>query len=191
MEERPIQRESNVWYAFMDEERQSAIPVQWKDLRRVEDEALVFRPGEGLEGWTRLDEVKKLEQRRSVTGEAVAAVGEEPADASGSASAGRGRMRQLNNEDASEGGAGPSAGGPTNLQRGISVTVDPHTGGLVGLPEGWQSVVPEALREKNPRSEQTVPEALRAPPLAEEGLRLRDEAIIGLPFNVTKWSAPI
>ena len=31
---------------------------------------------------------------------------------------------------------------PANFQRGVNVTVDPTTGGLVGLPESWAGVVP-------------------------------------------------
>ena len=43
-----VQRESQVWFTMLDLDQQSAIPVKWKDLKGgVQDEAMVFRPGEG------------------------------------------------------------------------------------------------------------------------------------------------
>ena len=43
-----VQRESQVWFTMLDLEDKSAIPVKWKDLKGgAQDEAMVFRPGEG------------------------------------------------------------------------------------------------------------------------------------------------
>ena len=43
-----VLRESKVWFTMLDLDHHSAIPVKWKDLKgTAEDEAMVFRPGEG------------------------------------------------------------------------------------------------------------------------------------------------
>lgn len=79
-----------------------------------------------------------------------------------------------------------TSGPPTNLQRGLSVTADPVTGGLVGLPESWAGLLPQGLSEC-PRSAESVPESLRVASVPEEGLKLSDTMIVGRPYNVTRW----
>ena len=47
-ERHSLERESQVWFTLLDHEYQSAMPVKWKDLKgKAQDEAMVFRPGEG------------------------------------------------------------------------------------------------------------------------------------------------
>lgn len=189
---------SQVWFEFLDPDQQSAIPVRWADLQRHGDtNALVYRPGEGLDGWTPVADVLREEERRSTVGEFSRELASGPApSASAPASSstaeqpaaefGRGRVRPLP-QSSSTGSAGSgSTNGPTNLQRGISVTVDPVTGGLVGLPEQWKGLVPEGCLV-DVRNDASVPEELRAIAPAQQGVRLQDQAIVGRPYNVRVW----
>ena len=73
---------------------------------------------------------------------------------------------------------------PANFQRGVNVTVDPTTGGLVGLPESWAGVVPDGCAP-GVQSEAALPAHLK--PKAAGGVKLTDSAIVGAPFNVKKW----
>lgn len=63
---------------------------------------------------------------------------------------------------------------------------DPITGGLSGLPEGWANILPDGC-VSNIVKEDDIPEVVRPSGRASPGLRLRDELIVGSPFNVTKW----
>jgi len=178
-----VQRESQVWFTMLDLEDKSAIPVKWKDLKGgAQDEAMVFRPGEGMDGWTPLSQVKQEQKRRSDILDS-SAEGASSADAEATVTVGHGRVRQLTTSNVSmNSGSGP----PTNLQRGLSVTTDPVTGGLVGLPESWAGLLPQGL-SGTPRSAESVPETLRVATVPEEGLRLSDTVIVGRPYNVTRW----
>ena len=95
-----------------------------------------------MDGWTPLGQVKQEQKRRSDRLES----GTERtsgADAEASVTVGHGRVRQLacgaNASESSNSTSGP----PTNLRRGLSVTTDPVTGGLVGLPESWAGLLPQ------------------------------------------------
>jgi len=178
-----VQRESQVWFTMLDLDRQSAIPVKWKDLKGgAQDEAMVFRPGEGMDGWAPLGQVKQEQKRRSDILDS-SAEGASSADAEAAVTVGHGRVRQLTTSNLS---MNSTSGPPTNLQRGLSVTADPVTGGLVGLPESWAGLLPQGLSGA-PRRAESVPETLRVETVPEEGLKLSDTVIVGRPYNVTRW----
>ena len=135
-----------------------------------------------MDGWTPLSQVKQEQKRRSDILDS-SAEGASSADAEATVTVGHGRVRQLTTSNVSmNSGSGP----PTNLQRGLSVTTDPVTGGLVGLPESWAGLLPQGL-SGTPRSAESVPETLRVATVPEEGLRLSDTVIVGRPYNVTRW----
>ena len=134
----------------------------------------------GMDGWTPFGEVKQEQKRRSDILDS-SAKGASSADAEATVTVGHGRVRQLTTSNLSM-----NSSSPTNLQRGLSVTADPVTGGLVGLPESWAGLLPQGL-SGTPRSAESVPETLRVATVPEEGLKLSDTVIVGRPYNVTRW----
>ena len=195
-ERHSLERESQVWFTMLDHEYQSAMPVKWKDLKgEAQDEAMVFRPGEGaittpthssqpprlsaprgragMDGWTPLSQVKHEQQRRSMHLDSSADGESEGAESEGAVTVGHGRVRQLTTLQVGRHSLSmnSTAGAPTNLQRGLSVTADPVTGGLVGLPESWAGLLPQGLSEA-PRSAESVPESLRVASVPEEALNI-------------------
>ena len=133
-----------------------------------------------MDGWTPFGEVKQEQKRRSDILDS-SAKGASSADAEATVTVGHGRVRQLTTSNLSM-----NSSSPTNLQRGLSVTADPVTGGLVGLPESWAGLLPQGL-SGTPRSAESVPETLRVATVPEEGLKLSDTVIVGRPYNVTRW----
>ena len=77
---------------------------------------------------------------------------------------------------------------PLNVMKGVSVKVDPLTGGLTGLPAGWSGVVPEGCATATV-DEAAVPVGLKhlVPHNSANGVKLSDQSLIGLPYNVKKW----
>ena len=147
-----------------------------------------------MDGWTPLGQVKQEHKRQNDSmeieeREAQERSGSEArtpgAEAGATVTVGHGRVRQLacgvNAAESSD----PSSGPPTNLQRGLSVTADPVTGGLVGLPESWAGLLPQGLSGM-PRVAESVPETLRVVGVPEQGLKLSDTVIVGRPYNVTR-----
>jgi len=150
---------SEVWYEFLNNDN-SAHPVQWTELeeRLHPDETLVYRPG--LEGWCTLEALLRNHSPRDAAGGSVG-----------------------------DGASAPAGeeGRPQHVQRGISVRYDPVTGGLSGLPEGWAGMLPEGCtRDTVPN--RALPPALCPTTTPVEGLRLFDGPIVGMPFNVSKWT---
>ena len=135
-----------------------------------------------MDGWAPLGQVKQEQKRRSDILDS-SAEGASSADAEAAVTVGHGRVRQLTTSNLS---MNSTSGPPTNLQRGLSVTADPVTGGLVGLPESWAGLLPQGL-SGTPRSAESVPETLRVATVPEEGLKLSDTVIVGRPYNVTRW----
>jgi hypothetical protein len=74
----------------------------------------------------------------------------------------------------------------TDVKQGIHVERDPLTGGLRGLPEEWARLLPEGCAPGIRQGEELPPE-LRPVATPAAGLQLTDEAIVGAPYNVSKW----
>jgi len=120
-----------------------------------------------MDGWTPFGLVKQEQQRRSIVLDSGADGASSP-ESEGAVTVGHGRVRQLTTSNLS---MTSTSGPPTNLQRGLSVTADPVTGGLVGLPESWAGLLPQGLSEC-PRSAESVPESLRVASVPEEAINI-------------------
>ena len=83
-------------------------------------------------------------------------------------------------------GVAATAGTPRNFTQHVSVKYDPLTGGLTGLPKAWEGLLPEGC-SRDAVSYADVPAELRPTGVADPGLRLKDELLVGAPFNVQKW----
>jgi len=79
-----------------------------------------------------------------------------------------------------------TAAGVTNFQHGVSVKVDPLTGGLSGLPSSWAAMLPEGCAPRLQPSANLPPELVPSEPKDKE-LKLVDHCIVGRPFNVKHW----
>jgi len=180
--------EEVVWYEFLNGD-QSAQPVSWGSLKAQSIEAadverLVYRPDAGLEGWTPLE---------SVLAEADHYEALRPTSDRGSGADAEPRLAPVVPRDstvtsASSGAAPANVSAPQNTTKGLSVRVDPKTGGLVGLPAGWSGVVPEGCATATV-DEASVPADLRhlIPHNSANGVKLSDQSLIGRPYNVRKW----
>ena len=126
-----------------------------------------------MDGWTPFGQVKQEQQRRSIHLEESSADGASSQESEGAVTVGHGRVRQLTTLQVGRHSLcmSSTSGAPTNLQRGLSVTADPVTGGLVGLPESWAGLLPQGLSEA-PRSAESVPESLRVASVPEEALNI-------------------
>ena len=65
-------------------------------------------------------------------------------------------------------------------------TVAPHAG-LTGLPEGWSGILPDGCAPDTVSAGSGLPPELVPSTRASPGVRLKDEAIVGKPFNVQRW----
>lgn len=75
---------------------------------------------------------------------------------------------------------------PSNVRHGVAVKLDPTTGGLRGLPEGWAAMLPDGCAPEVTANAALPPE-LRPTAQPKAGEKLQDQAIIGTPFNVVQW----
>lgn len=171
--------EQAVWFEFLNS-NESAMPVLWSELKATsidEDEVkrLVYRPDAGLDGWTPVEQVlanAKAHQEameRRMSGEQTLT------------------KALVTGEEGEDGAAGVS--GPQNVKKGVSVKHDPITGGLIGLPAAWGGVVPEGCAQETVH-EGDVPADLRhllPHNRAKPGVKLSDQSLIGVPYNVKKW----
>jgi len=170
-----------IWYEFLNGDH-SAIPTTWRSLKAssVEEvdveKRLVWRPDVGLEGWTPVDKVLADQDR-------IEANLAKPAR-TGSVASYRSTPDQLSCEGA-ERDLGAS---PSNVKKGLSVKRDPLTGGLIGLPEMWENVVPQGCAQEIVH-QADVPEEYHhlVPANRSDGVKLSDRSLIGVPFNVKKW----
>ena len=157
--------DAEVWYEFLNSDRQSAqrVILRRSDFQDAVDAAegdrLVWKPDAGLDGWTPMKEV--LSQRASMESSANMSSDSTPARSSSLAQ-----------------------GVVTNVQRGIHVKQDDVSGGLSGLPQTWEGLMPEGCAPDS-QPEASLPAALR-PSTTPTG-KLKDEMIIGRPFNVKNW----
>ena len=125
-----------------------------------------------MDGWTPFGLVKQEQQRRSIVLDSGADGASSP-ESEGAVTVGHGRVRQLTTLQVGRHSLcmSSTSGAPTNVQRGLSVTADPVTGGLVGLPESWAGLLPQGLSEC-PRSAESVPESLRVASVPEEAINI-------------------
>jgi hypothetical protein len=73
----------------------------------------------------------------------------------------------------------------SNVTHGLSVRPDPRTGGLIGLPDAWTSLLPEGCTPDS-KSDDALPPELRPTAMAKPGDKLHDKMVIGSPYNVAR-----
>ena len=158
--------DEGVWFEFLNGD-QSAMPIAWKTLKAssietADMERLIFRPDAGLDGWTTVEQVIATRA---------------PADST---------LTQA--EPSLPARDDPGVSAPHNIMKGVTVRLDPRTGGLTGLPAGWSNVVPAGCATATV-DEASVPAGLRhlVPNNSADGVKLSDQSLIGQPYNVKKW----
>ena len=183
-----------VWFEFLNHD-ETAIPRTWSALTSGRDapagvanaDRVVFRRGK-VDEWTPLGEVTE----RMGTLEPI------PSERGSQTSMRRASVK-----------SDESSASADNVQQGVSVRYDPVTGGapqtphhhhhpagihtvaphagLTGLPEGWSGILPDGCAPDTVSAGSGLPPELVPSTRASPGVRLKDEAIVGKPFNVQRW----